>query len=52
MAQVQMRMLQAMERRSQDDEKVAQKGTLGAITRAEELDVYLVRGCDARAVEV
>ena len=51
-AQVQTRMLQAMERRHQDEEKVAQKGTLGAITRSEELDVYLARGCDTLDVEV
>ena len=37
---------------SYDDEKDAQKGTSGAIGRAEELDVYLARGRDALDVEV
>eukprot|EP00959_Pyramimonas_sp_CCMP1952_P125478 2623561-Pyramimonas_sp.AAC.1 len=38
-----MRLLQAVGslRRSGEEEKVAQRGTLGAIGRAEELDVYL-----------
>ena len=49
-----LRLLQAVDgiRRSQDEDKVAQKGTLGAIGRPEELDVYLARGCDTLEVEV
>ena len=39
-------------RRAQEDDKAHSKGTLGAIRRGEELDVYLARGCDTLTVEV
>eukprot|EP00959_Pyramimonas_sp_CCMP1952_P446232 9342785-Pyramimonas_sp.AAC.1 len=35
-----------------DDGKVAQLGTLAAIKKAEELDVFLARGCDTAEVEI
>jgi len=38
--------------RGRDDDKVAQLGTLAAIHRGEELDVYLTRGCDTTSVEI
>jgi hypothetical protein len=46
--------VQALEgiRRSQDEDKSQTKGTLGALRRPEELDVYLARGCDTLTVEV
>ena len=39
-------------RKSQEDTKGTAKSCVGAIGRAEELDVYLARGCDTLTTEV
>ena len=39
-------------RRAQDDDKIHARGTLGALRRGEELDVYLTRRCDTLTVEI
>ena len=43
--------LEGLRRIGEDDNSVARR-TFGAIRRAEELDVYLARGCDTLTVEV
>ena len=49
----QERLVHALEglRRGKEEDRVASKGTLGAIGRSEELDVDLARGCDTLTIE-
>jgi len=54
MANAMPQVVQALEglRKNQEDSRVAAKGTIAALRRAEELDVFMARGADTLRVEV